>query len=30
MLESQPGIELGKRFKNFRKKIQQFDGVKSV
>ena len=30
MLDSQPGIELGKRFKDYRKKIQSFDGVKSV
>ena len=30
MLDSQPGIELGKRFKDYRKKIQSFDGVKSI
>ena len=30
MLDSQPGIELGKRFKDYRKKIQNFDGVKSI
>ena len=30
MLESQPGVELGSRFKDYRKKIQKFSGVKSV
>jgi len=30
MLDSQPGIELDKRFKDYRKKIQSFDGVKSI
>ena len=30
MLESQPGVELDGRFKDYRKKIQKFSGVKSV
>ena len=30
MLDSQPGIELDKRFKDYRKKIQNFSGVKSI
>ena len=30
MLESQPGVELDGRFKDYRKKIQKFAGVKAV
>lgn len=30
MLESQPGVQLDGQFKDYRKKIQKFDGVKAV